>query len=327
MQRHFIVVISSFLFILASSALLFVLFVSPSHANCPSEKTFADAYEQQQFQQLRGFAKQLDACTERTRDKRRYYIASALYEELVKTVPESQVRPQNYDEIRAIHPYFWKALVDLGDFSMKSNDYVGGLRYYQDALFSLDSCRSAEKAGDISDCVHTPIEEKIPADYILALKAKADNAKLLANLNGHVDETLRRNANGKPQGMYSFQIRGVSIACHKYPIYFDYKGFDIRGNDLKNTQQLYKVFHDNNDPDIVLTGHTDPIGSDAYNDELSIKRAQSIKDYLVKRGYNGSIKIVGKGKREEVKMMVAKRKSLDEAQWQQLNRRVEACKQ
>lgn len=49
---------------------------------------------------------------------------------------------------------------------------------------------------------------------------------------------------------------------------------------------------------IIATGHTDSIGSDAYNQKLSVRRAESVKAYLVKKGVN-SKKIFTEGKGEK----------------------------
>ncbi|WP_299198529.1 OmpA family protein [uncultured Amphritea sp.] len=47
---------------------------------------------------------------------------------------------------------------------------------------------------------------------------------------------------------------------------------------------------------IEVTGHTDRIGSDVYNQKLSERRAQSVKDYLVSKGVPAnSITAIGKG--------------------------------
>jgi outer membrane protein OmpA-like peptidoglycan-associated protein len=47
---------------------------------------------------------------------------------------------------------------------------------------------------------------------------------------------------------------------------------------------------------IVIQGHTDNIGDKSYNQELSLKRSESIKNQLVKRGINENrIKTVGLG--------------------------------
>ena len=52
---------------------------------------------------------------------------------------------------------------------------------------------------------------------------------------------------------------------------------------------------------IIATGHTDAIGSDAYNMKLSKRRAASVKAYLVKKGVPAKkIYIEGKGKSQPV---------------------------
>ncbi|SDV51101.1 outer membrane protein OmpA [Chitinasiproducens palmae] len=52
---------------------------------------------------------------------------------------------------------------------------------------------------------------------------------------------------------------------------------------------------------VVATGHTDRIGSDRYNDRLSLRRAQAVKAYLVSRGIEANrIYTEGKGKRQPV---------------------------
>jgi OmpA-OmpF porin, OOP family len=40
---------------------------------------------------------------------------------------------------------------------------------------------------------------------------------------------------------------------------------------------------------IKITGHTDSTGAAEYNQQLSLRRAQAVRDYLVKLGGNGSI--------------------------------------
>jgi OOP family OmpA-OmpF porin len=48
----------------------------------------------------------------------------------------------------------------------------------------------------------------------------------------------------------------------------------------------------------VIVGHTDPRGSDAYNDDLSFRRAETVKSYLVQLGYAGVVDTEGRGKSE-----------------------------
>jgi OOP family OmpA-OmpF porin len=52
---------------------------------------------------------------------------------------------------------------------------------------------------------------------------------------------------------------------------------------------------------IIATGHTDSIGTDAWNDPLSVRRAEAIKAYLVGKGVEPNrIYTEGKGKRQPV---------------------------
>jgi len=59
-------------------------------------------------------------------------------------------------------------------------------------------------------------------------------------------------------------------------------------------ENLYDLKHSNRP--IVIEGHTDNVGDEAYNQRLSDKRAMSVKDWFVERGVNPSrIMAVGMG--------------------------------
>jgi OOP family OmpA-OmpF porin len=52
---------------------------------------------------------------------------------------------------------------------------------------------------------------------------------------------------------------------------------------------------------IIAIGHTDSIGSDPYNQALSIRRVEAVKAYLVSKGIPASrIQAEGRGEREPV---------------------------
>jgi len=68
---------------------------------------------------------------------------------------------------------------------------------------------------------------------------------------------------------------------------------------------------------VIAIGHTDSIGSDAYNQKLSVRRAESVKAYLVSKGVEPN-RIYTEGKGE--KQPVASNKTKE---GRQKNRRVE----
>ncbi len=68
---------------------------------------------------------------------------------------------------------------------------------------------------------------------------------------------------------------------------------------------------------VRVIGHTDNTGSDAINDPLSLRRAESVRNYLVDRGVRGDrVEVAGRGSREPLV-------SNDTAESRAKNRRVE----
>ena len=68
---------------------------------------------------------------------------------------------------------------------------------------------------------------------------------------------------------------------------------------------------------VAIEGHTDSIGSDEYNQQLSEHRAQAVRDYFVQQGINSvAVEAHGYGKTEPIA-------SNDTAEGRQQNRRVE----
>jgi outer membrane protein OmpA-like peptidoglycan-associated protein len=54
-------------------------------------------------------------------------------------------------------------------------------------------------------------------------------------------------------------------------------------------------------PDVLVIGHTDKVGGDAFNDTLSRQRAEVVRRALVTRGIAAdNIVVVGRGKREPI---------------------------
>jgi len=83
-------------------------------------------------------------------------------------------------------------------------------------------------------------------------------------------------------------------------IHFDYNSAEISKASTRSVQELGKALSDTSlkGSTFVVAGHTDAIGGAAFNQDLSERRADTIKKYLVEHyGINGSnLVAVGYGK-------------------------------
>jgi outer membrane protein OmpA-like peptidoglycan-associated protein len=73
-------------------------------------------------------------------------------------------------------------------------------------------------------------------------------------------------------------------------ILFDFDKWNIRAGAEKDLKKVGGIINAYKSPEVIISGHTDSKGSDEYNLTLSKKRAESVKDWLVKNaGVDASI--------------------------------------
>ena len=106
----------------------------------------------------------------------------------------------------------------------------------------------------------------------------------------------------------------VSFAADAF---FDFDKAVLKPEGKAKLDDLTSKIKDMNLEVIIAVGHTDSIGTDAYNQKLSIRRAESVKAYLVAKGIETN-RVYTEGKGE--KQAVADNKS---AAGRAKNRRVE----
>jgi len=84
-------------------------------------------------------------------------------------------------------------------------------------------------------------------------------------------------------------------------INFDFDKANIKAEFAPVLDEAAQILKDNPNVNVVVEGHTDSIGSDAYNQRLSERRARAVKQYLTSRGVEASrLETVGKGETEPV---------------------------
>ena len=81
---------------------------------------------------------------------------------------------------------------------------------------------------------------------------------------------------------------------------FDTNKFALKPAGKAKLDDLLAKIKDAKVESIVATGHTDSTGSDAYNQKLSVKRAEAVKAYLLSKDKSLQITAEGKGKKEPI---------------------------
>jgi len=122
------------------------------------------------------------------------------------------------------------------------------------------------------------------------------------------------------------QIQGVNVTrtapgelnvSVQNEVLFDFNSSALRSSSRASLQQMADVFQKYPDTTLSVQGHTDSIGSAAYNQRLSERRADSVAGYLQDLGVRSSrIQTIGYGKSQP-------RATNSTAAGRQLNRRVE----
>lgn len=81
---------------------------------------------------------------------------------------------------------------------------------------------------------------------------------------------------------------------------FDFDSDRIRGDARQNLDELSRSLDKYPDTDLLIVGHTDGVGTDSYNEDLSERRAESAARYLESRGVRTRIQTAGRGEREPI---------------------------
>lgn len=101
-------------------------------------------------------------------------------------------------------------------------------------------------------------------------------------------------------------------------IEFDFDSHIIPDSSQKKLYFMYKDIRDYREAKLEVRGHTDFVGSDGFNQQLSIRRVKAVVDYLIKLGYPRSNLVVTQGYGEK-----APKATNETTEGRQRNRRVE----
>jgi len=67
-------------------------------------------------------------------------------------------------------------------------------------------------------------------------------------------------------------------------VLFDFDHYDLKPTAIFPLQKIAKILMESPGVEVVVTGHTDDVGTDAYNQRLSERRAEAVKNRLILEG-------------------------------------------
>jgi outer membrane protein OmpA-like peptidoglycan-associated protein len=143
--------------------------------------------------------------------------------------------------------------------------------------------KAAEAARQEADTARQDAEKAKAEAEAVRRKAQAEVGRLEAAL-GQIGET-RRTALGLVMNLGSDRLR------------FEFDKAELRASDKELLSRIAGILMTSSDYTVSVNGHTDDVGSEAYNKKLSERRARVVHDYLVQAGLSPDIlSVEGHGK-------------------------------
>ena len=163
-------------------------------------------------------------------------------------------------------------------------------------------------------------EIKLPTGFFYSIRAEA---KDYISESQNVD--LRNVPADVNKKRVDFRLRPIEVVRIEKnalftlnSIFFDFDKAVLKPESFPELERVAQLLNDKPSASIEVAGHTDNIGTNAYNQKLSERRADAVKKFLTSKGIDASrVTTIGYG---ETKPLVS---NDDEIDGREINRRVE----
>ncbi len=192
---------------------------------------------------------------------------------------------------------------DKGFFSSNRKEPRGWDKIYS---FELPS-----PYADVQGLVADRYGEPIPDAIIRIINDKGLNTKVKADKNGRYTIKVEKDADYASARLYTlnmdkdttyeqdFALTPLHKAIRMDNVLFAFGQCELLPESTPALTELIKIMKDNPNITVEIGAHTDRVGTDEYNNDLSEKRAKAVVDYLVKEGIEAArLDAKGYGKQE-----------------------------
>lgn len=137
-----------------------------------------------------------------------------------------------------------------------------------------------------NDGRNSKVQGKNDGTYRLELERGIDYV-LMAQAEGYLNtRMILKTADLEKDSLYyvDFVLPAINKPTILENVFYDFNKSTLRPESKKELDGLVSLLNLNPNVTIELSAHTDRIGSDDYNNKLSLLRAKSVVDYLVSQG-------------------------------------------
>ena len=142
----------------------------------------------------------------------------------------------------------------------------------------------------------------------------------------HQEQIRVEPAKKSEEYVLQFPLANISAPVLIKNIFYDFNKATLRPESKQALDKLVKTLNDNPNVTIELSAHTDSRGSDAYNEQLSQRRAESVVAYLIANGIAAdrlTPKGYGESKPKFTDDVISALPEDEQEQYHQMNRRTE----
>lgn len=142
----------------------------------------------------------------------------------------------------------------------------------------------------VADAEAAALDRQRDQTVIEARSRQVDIARIEAEAAQKRAQEARAEASDLERQLEELQAkkteRGAVITLGD--VLFDFDRATLRSGAQQNLYRLVTFLNDNPEREVLIEGHTDSVGSESYNLDLSQRRAQSVRDFLASNGVAAS---------------------------------------
>jgi outer membrane protein OmpA-like peptidoglycan-associated protein len=205
----------------------------------------------------------------------------------------------------------WQAAKAVGDLRLTQRRFADATVAFEHALELIRNPARTPQA---------PAQPAIAQIFQSTAQARLLAADEESKLRKPVLVPSTRGSDGRIVGTMERNIRGFTPQSIPLPIRFETASAILSPLGEQAAKELLEALRQQAPEHVIIVGHTDERGGDAFNMTLSENRAKTVKKYLEQNGISAPIKIVAKGKSDPLKVQLP---DLSQEETWALHRRVE----